>query len=926
MAAEPGHNPVPDAALPRARTPLLLTPWIVLALALLALGSLIAYDLQREHAALHSKESRRLEHQSEVVDVNLARQLQLTSDALDTVRTDLPWLQSQPDGQQLVTRALRVIGRGMTGVRSLTLADANGKLMASSRHEPGQPLQLDSENYRRLRESRNSEMLYISAPVTSPEGGITLHLSKLVMDAQGRMAGSLTVELDSSYFGVLLRSALYAPDMRAGLVHGDGLAIYRAPDPEGVAGMNLAAQPNSFTARHLRSGRKSSLLEGTAASTGEHRLMALRNVLPESSPVDKPLVIFLGREMSELYAEWRKDLAVRAALFGAIALVSALGLLMLQRRQLAHEHLLADQQAAREQAERQLHEQQAGRSEVEEKLRDSQARFSRLLEDMRQAVILLEDGRCTAANRAALAMFRLEQLDQLLGKTPLDFSPLRQPDGRLSAEKTAEMVWIATELGSNVFEWEHVRANGEPFMTRVQLSVTREAGKDLLHLVLHDITEQKMARQEIEFLAFHDELTGLPNRVLGREQLQRLLASATASWPGLAVLHISLHRLSAVNEAYGQSVGDHLLLSVAMRLGHVLRPQDLLSRRAGDGFMVVLPEIDSYPKVAKLCDEILARCGSPFGIEGMQISCALSLGVAFHPRDGEDADTLIRNADMALRQARKAGPDCCYFFEPQMTVAAERYAQTREALRRGLERGEFELHYEPRLELAQNEVVGFEAQLQWRRNGQVQQLAGELLDAARDSGLIVPLGRWALQQACQQASIWQQQGHKLQVSVGLSALQCRGGQAERDLLLALRESGLAPGQLELLLPANIVQLHDEAAVAMLARCSELGVQLCLDDYGGGYLNLTYLRQLRVGKLRLDLGTLTQAGQLDQAQLRTLLHGARELGLATGTSDVESGEVLGLLRELGCNEVQGPVLAAAMPAEAVASWLQQQSQG
>lgn len=917
---------MPDSALPRARSRLLLTPWIVLALALLALGGLIAYDLQREHAALRAKESHRLEHQAEVVEVNLARQLQLTSDALDAVRADLPWLQSQPDGKQLVARALRAMERGMIGVRSLTLTDADGKLLASSRHEPAQVTSHDNGHYRRLRDSRNPELLYIGAPVASPEGGFTMHLSKLMMDGQGRMAGSLTAELDPTYFSLLLRAALYAPDMRAGLVHGDGLAIFRAPDPEGVAGMNLAALPNSFTARHLRSGRKSSVLEGIAASTGENRLMALRNVLPESSPADKPLVIFLGRAIPELYAGWRKDLAVRAALFGAIALVSALGLLMLQRRQLAHERLLADQQAAREQAERQLHEQQAGLSEVEKKLRDSQARFSRLLEDMRQAVILVEDGRCTAANRAALAMLRLEQVDQLRGKTALDFSPPRQPDGRLSAEKAAEMVWIATELGSNVFEWEHVRANGEPFMTRVQLSVTREGGKDLLHMVLQDITEQKMARQEIEFLAFHDELTGLPNRVLGREQLQRTLASATTSWPGLAVLHVSLHQLSSINEAYGQSVGDHLLLSVAMRLGRLLRPQDLLSRRAGDGFMVVLPEIDSYPKVAKLCDEILARCASPFGIEGMQISCALSLGVAFHPRDGEDADTLMRNADMALRQARKAGPDCCYFFEPQMNAAAERYAQTREALRRGLERGEFMLHYEPRLGLRPNEVIGVEARLQWRRNGQLQPLAGELLEAAQDSGLIVPLGRWALQQACRQASIWQQQGLKLHVAVGLSALQCRGGQVERDLLAALRESGLAPSQLELLLPDSVMRLHDEAAMAMLARNAELGVRLCLDGYGGGYLNLAYLRQIRVDKLRLELTTLTQVGQLDKEHLRALLQGAHALELKTGASGVENEEVLELLRELGCNEAQGPVLAPAMPAQAISSWLQARAQG
>jgi diguanylate cyclase (GGDEF)-like protein/PAS domain S-box-containing protein len=893
-----------------------LTPWVVLSLALLALGSLIAYDLQREHAALDQQESRRLAHQAEIIEVNLARQLQLTVNALDGLRAQLNGrpLQNALQRQAELNRQLQATISGMTGVDSLNLIDRDGMILASSRAELLRSRLADPELLRTLNASQDPDLLHIGAPVGAEPQQYKIGLARLVLDARGRPVGALVARVEQEYFSILLRSALYAPDMRAGLVHGDGPLFLRIPDIEGVTGMNLVSRP-SFTARHLASGRKASLDRGRMATTGEYRMLAVRTIVPESSRSDKPLAIWLSREFSAVYAVWDKDLVVRLTLFGAITLVSGLSLLLLQRRQLAHQRLLAEQQAAREQAEQRVLEQQAGLSQVEERLRDSQARFSRLLEDMRQAVMLFEDGHCIAANRAALAMLRLERVEQLLGRMSADFSPPRQPDGRDSTEKAAEMAWVAQELGSNVFEWELLRANGELFMVRVLLSSVEQGDKRLIHAVLHETSEQNMARQEVEFLAFHDGLTGLPNRVLGREQLQRAIESAGHSKSGLAVLQIGMHRLSAINEAYGQSVGDQLLLSMANRLGQVLRPQDLISRRAGDGFMAVLPDADSYGNVARLCDELLARCSRPFGIEGMQVACAVSLGAAFYPRDGEDADSLIQHADTALRQARKAGPESCYFFEPQMNAASARHAQLREQLRQALEDQAFELDYQPRVDLASGEPSGCEARVLWRHEGKAQALNEEELQAALDSGLILPLGRWTLQQACLQASRWQAEGiDPRYVSVSLSVLHCHGGQAERDVQTALRESGLAPDQLELLLPPVLLRRHDEACAAMLARLAGQGIRLCLDGYGDGYLNLAYLRQLKIGKLRLDMRCSQGAARLDPAQLRTLVRGAQELELETSASGVDRQETLELLRELGCDEAQGAVLTGKWCAE------------
>ena len=894
-----------------------LLPWFVLALGWLALGGLTAFTLQAERTARGVREGQRLARQAEALQISLSHELQVADEALAALRAELPWFDGRHDGRVLLTRHLRALDSGMDSVSALAWVDAEGRMLASS-HAPPYP-EPNRMLLRQLRADADLKRLYLLPSVANSWGGRGVELVKVVRDDQGRISGSLIAELDPEYLGRLLRSALHTPNTRTMLMHGDGVVIHRTPDAPFGADLDRSLQPESLTARHLRSGRESSLFHGVTGATQEPLLIALRNVWPERSASDRPLLLLLSRQSEAVHENWRENLTIHATVFGLVVLCSALALLRLQRRERMHERGLTEQRAARELAEQKLRDQQAGLDQAEEKLRASEARFSRVLEDMRQAVILMEGRRCIAANRTALAMLRIERLEDLLDSTLLEFSPLRQPDGRPSAEKAGEMLWIASELGSNVFEWELMRGNGEAFMARVLLTAIEQGGKKLLHIVLHDITEQNKAREEIAFLAFHDALTGLPNRILGREQLQRAITSSPGNGPGLAVLHVSVHGLSAVNEAHGQSVGDHLLLSVAMRLGRVLRAQDLLSRRAGDGFMAVLPEIDSYPLVSEICDQILARCGGPFGIEGLQIGAMLSIGVAFHPRDAEDADTLIRHADMALRQARKAGPGSCFFFEPRMNAALERFVQLRDMLRQGLERGEFELRYQPRLDLARQRPVGVEVSLCWRHDDQIEPLAGERLEAARDSGLIVPIGRWALEAACRQAESWQARGLDLYVSVRLSELQCQGGQVERDIQAALDGCELAAGRIELLLPASVMRRHDEAAVGMLERCARRGTRLCLDGYGGGYLNLAYLKRLGIDKFKLELSELMPGGALDEAQLGALLQGAQTLSLRTAVDGVADETTWHQLRELGCGEAQGQWLAPAMTCDEFESW-------
>ena len=901
----------------RLRSRSILLPWFLLALGVSTLGGLSAITLQSQHAAIGVQEGQRLARQAEAIQMSLSRELQVTDEVLTAVRAELPWFSAQPQGMALLASQLRALERAMGQLRALTLIDTQGRVVASSHPQSAS----ESVLRHQLHTDTDPQQLHTGPWRARPTAGHGVELTKVVHDGQGRISGHLIAELDPQYLSLLLGPALYAPDMQAMLLHGNGMVIHQMPKPEGAVPLNPSQLTESLTTRHLRSGRESSLFEGViSASTEEPSLIAVRNVRPEHSAIDQPLLLLLSRQRKAIHAGWRDSLALDATLLSLVVLCSMLALLRQQRCKRMHQRSLTEQQYARELAEQKLRDQQAGLDQAEEKLRASEARFSRVLEDMRQAVILMEGCSCIAANRTALAMLRIDRLEHLLDSTPKEFSPLFQPDGRPSEEKSAEMLWIASELGSNVFEWELLRGNGEAFMARVLLTVIKQGDKRLLHIVLHDITEQNKAREEIAFLAFHDALTGLPNRVLGREQLQRALITSPGNRAGLAVLHIVVHGLSSVNEAYGQSVGDHLLLSIAMRLGRVLRAQDLLSRRAGASFMAVLPEIDSYPLASEICDQILIRCSGPFGIEGMQIGAMLSIGAAFHPRDAEDADALIRNADTALRQARKAGPGSCFFFEPRMNAALERFVQLRERLRQGLERGEFELRYQPRLTIERQRALSVELSLHWRHDGQIEPLTGELFEVARDSGLIVPIGRWALESACRQAQNWQARGVDLYVSIELSELQCQGGQGERDIHAALDGCQLQADRIELLLPASVIRRHDEATVAMLKRCARRGVRLCLDDYGGGYLNLGYLKRLGVKQFKLELADFMSGGALDWAPLRVLLQAARELGLRTLAGGVEDEAMLQPLRELGCDEVQGRALLPAMTIDELEHWL------
>ena len=566
------------------------------------------------------------------------------------------------------------------------------------------------------------------------------------------------------------------------------------------------------------------------------------------------------------------------------------------------------------------------RRQAERQLRESESRFRRLFEDSQQANLLIEDGRFIAVNRAALRMLRLDGPEALIGRSPSELSPPTQPDGRASAEKAAELIRLAHETGSSTFEWQHLRGDGEPFPVRVLVTAIRHHGKDLLHNIWQDLTDQHRAREQIDYLVYHDALTGLANRVLGQEQLAHAVAAASRHHAGLAVLYLDLDKFKYVNDTHGHAVGDRLLKEVASRLRQHLRAEDDLCRLSGDEFMLILPDLhatDPVSQVAAVCDRILTHLDQPYDLGELRLFTSCAIGVAVYPQDGRDAETLMRNADTALLAAKEAAQQSYCFFEPRMQASLTQYVQTRVALRAALERGEFVLHYQPQIDLRSGRPVGLEALLRWQRPGLDLMLPDTFITAAEESGLIVPIGRWVLKEACRQAVAWQAAGWSdLTMAVNLSAVQFRHPQLLADVLTALRESGLEPAHLELELTESLL-LHNAATVQeLVATWKASGIKLAIDDFGTGYSSLSYLKHFKVDKLKIDRSFVIDLCRDEEARVivQAMIQIARSLNLRIIAEGVEEAAQVEQLKIMGCDEAQGYLYAKPLPADELERWL------
>ncbi len=466
------------------------------------------------------------------------------------------------------------------------------------------------------------------------------------------------------------------------------------------------------------------------------------------------------------------------------------------------------------------------------------------------------------------------------------------------------------------------RQDGEQRDIEVSVQCLNHITEPRFFCFVRDITERNRTMARIDYLAHHDVLTGLPNKLFFHERFSRLAATAIAAKRKLALVYLDLDNFKNVNDTLGHVVGDALLCEIAQRLSTTIGPEASLCRLGGDEFLLLLGDIPDQEAVACFAARLLAEMALPVNIDGHELSGTVSVGLALFPDDGADFDTLYKKADTAMFQAKEAGRNTFRFFDEAMHAAALERIALLSDLRGALERDELRLHYQPQVDLASGRLLGVEALLRWQRgNGQMTP-PGVFVPLAEDSGLIVPIGNWVLHEACRQAARWQHAGETpLVVAVNLSAVQFHRADLLDEVEDALARAGLPAHCLELELTESLLIGDTEAALETARQLKALGVKLSIDDFGTGYSSLSYLKRFAVDKLKIDQSFVRSMDKeaSNAALVHTIVQMAHNLGLRTIAEGVEHQGLVDALLQLQCDEAQGYHFARPMPPEAFEAW-------
>ncbi len=429
-----------------------------------------------------------------------------------------------------------------------------------------------------------------------------------------------------------------------------------------------------------------------------------------------------------------------------------------------------------------------------------------------------------------------------------------------------------------------------------------------------DVTERRQAEAQILHMARHDALTDLPNRVLFRERIEQGLARGER----LAILFVDLDRFKTVNDTLGHPVGDKLLCAVTKRLQMAVRGSDTVARLGGDEFAIV--QFGAKPTDAtELASRIIDALSQPFDVLGNQVVVGASIGIAVAPTDGREPDQLLRNSDMALYRAKSSGRGTYHFFQPEMDAEMQARHTLEVDLRKATLAGEFEVYYQPIVDVASGKITGCEALVRWNHPQRGLITPDDFVPVAEEIGLIVPLGEWVLRQACRDAATWP---GKQTVAVNLSAVQFRNPTLAMSVVSALSNSGLDARRLVLEITETVLLQEDSTVLNTLHRIRDLGVKISMDDFGTGYSSLSYLRSFPFDKIKIDRSFIRELGKKDDcaAIIRAVTRLGGNLGMITIAEGVETSEQLEILRTEGCTQAQGYLFSHPMPAHEIATLL------
>ena len=550
---------------------------------------------------------------------------------------------------------------------------------------------------------------------------------------------------------------------------------------------------------------------------------------------------------------------------------------------------------------------------AEREVRQSEERMRKFTEATDEAIVFHRDGLITDGNEALTRLTGFA-LPEVVGLSIFNF---------ISPEWRAVALDYTRSGREDPYEITIRHKHGHAIPVEVVGKTMPLHHADYRIVVVRDITARKQAQEREAFIALHDSLTQLPNRHFLMEQLSQVLSLARRRHGRVAVLFMNLDHFKTVNDSLGHHAGDQLLRNVAERLRNGVSDADVVARLGGDEFVVVLTDIQTPDDAAMVADKLLDSMHGVFTVDHLPLTISPSIGIALYPEHGHSADQLLRCANAAMHHAKESGRGNRQFYDPSTDASALDVLRHERLLRDAIAHNGFVLHYQPQICLADGTLQGLEALVRWRHPERGLVGPGEFITFSESRGLITPIGRWVMREACRQLKAWQDEGlPPVPVAVNLSALEFRQRDVAAEIAAVLLETGLAPQYLEIELTESVLMHQTGQVLDTLNAIKALGVGISIDDFGTGYSSLAYLKRYPIDKLKIDRSFVadTPSNTDDVAIVTAIIQMGRSLQLQTVAEGVETQAQIDLLAGLGCDLIQGFVVSAPLDAEATERWL------
>jgi diguanylate cyclase (GGDEF)-like protein len=761
---------------------------------------------------------------------------------------------------------LRARASGWSDVAGANVFDFNGVLINSSKRWPVADVSVADRGYfNRLKDHPESDQEIEVVPGRFG-GGPAIVFARRISGPHREFLGIVTRAITPEQLESFFASTGLGEDSSISMHHENGQLLARVPRVEALIGQNF----RKGTPEQIAVFENPSItMQLVSPIDGKQRILAARKLMNE------PLIIVATKSLEATLATWH----TQTRFFVAVALLSTAILVLTL-------YLIFRQMTRRLSMEKQ--------------------RLDTAMNTMTQGLLMFDqDERLIVCNRRYLDMYGLSQDVVKPGASFRDVIQHRYDVGSFQGNVQSYCDSILSNVGRTQSSLVETR-DGRLIEIRNQPAAA--GGWLATH---EDVTERVRADERIAHMAHYDALTDLPNRVLMRGHLERRLTELADGNP-FAILYIDIDEFKNVNDSLGHEVGDELLCEVADRLRNCVNANDLVARLGGDEFAIIKAGSSDVAELTALAELILHTLRAPANCKGQELSADASIGIAIAPDHGDDLETLLKRADLAMYAAKSAGRRTFRFFAHEYDARARQRRQLEADLRQALAKGEFEVFYQPLVDLSSNVVNGCEALLRWRHPERGMVSPVEFIPVAEEAGLITEIGEWVLKEACTEAVSWP---NRIRVAVNVSPVQFRSKTLALKVAAALADSGLAPERLELEVTETVLIRDDEEALTILQQLRDLGVRIALDDFGTGYSSLSYLHRFPFDKIKIDRSFINDIGEPEGSSpiVQAVVTMAAARQMATTAEGVETVAQRDILKQLGCSQMQGYLFSPAVPA-------------